>query len=107
MIEQLSKYTKWWNEFVEWMDGKGFYLMPKEIHISNKHKFMHKEFAYMISDRELLSLLVEFCDSKNYFIEYSHTGTNWLTYIYKQETETTFNLDPFGLTFKLAGASRR
>ncbi|KAF0148759.1 MAG: hypothetical protein FD143_2841 [Ignavibacteria bacterium] len=71
MIEQLSK-MKAWGKFLEWT-------------YTNKYHFNN--------ERELLSLLVEFCDSKNYFIEYSHTGTNWLTYIYKQETETTFNLD--------------
>jgi len=65
------------SEFVEWMDTQGFYLMPKETHINKEHKFMNKEFAYMISDRELLSLFVEFCDNNGYYINVDIVAKSW------------------------------
>jgi hypothetical protein len=88
VINELTK-SKCWNEFVEWMDKQGFYLMPKEIHISKEHRFMNKEFAYMISDRELQSLLVEFCDSKGRYIVPDIVGGWWYS-ISDKEGDVSF-----------------
>lgn len=66
MIEQLSK-TKVWNEFVEWATAKKYQqycLVDKENWNYTSIEMSRNEF----SDRELLSLLVEFCDSKGYYM---------------------------------------
>lgn len=57
MIEQLSR-MKAWAEFVEWMRNKGYKYDQYFWFTYNQHA----------SYRELLSLLVEFCDSKEWRI---------------------------------------
>lgn len=69
MIEQLSK-TKVWAEFVE------FVTKHEPVDFNNElNKFVLRTSSgvdFDLSDRELLSLLVEFCDSKGY-----HIGINY------------------------------
>ena len=65
MINQLSK-TKAWAEFVEWWQrrGYGWWIDDNGTFYSDTNR--------TASNLELLSLLVEFCDSKEYYIDIMH-----------------------------------
>jgi len=68
LTEQLKQYTKFWNEFVEWMET------------THQWELVDGAFWYLgsryISHRELTSLLVEFLDSKGYYVEVRSKITN-------------------------------
>lgn len=64
MIDQLKQY-KAFGKFVEWMKEHGYYF--HKIH----QKFFEARSDYDFtqpSNRELLSLLIEFCDSEKHMI---------------------------------------
>ena len=62
MINQLSK-TKAWAEFVEWWQrrGYGWWIDDNGTFYSDTNR--------TASNLELLSLLVDFCDSEGYYIQ--------------------------------------
>lgn len=62
MINQLN-HTKTWGEFVEWVNRSDSYRFYSDGTIRNIIS------DAPVNERELLSLLVEFCDSKGYYIE--------------------------------------
>lgn len=61
MINSLKQHEKTFRKFVEWMLKKN-YRMRNGIFLDYKRRTD-------ITDRELLSLLVEFCREQNYWIE--------------------------------------
>jgi len=67
MINSLKQHEKTFQKFVEWID-KGNYFVNKDELL--KRTFLgDKPIGYRLTnDRELLSLLVEFCREQNYWI---------------------------------------
>lgn len=89
MIDTLKQY-KAFGKFVEW-------IREEEIITVETLDCNFLEWHY--SDRELLSLLVEFCDSRGYYISthplsiiFSVSETKYST-ITRWEGEITFNFD--------------
>ncbi len=64
MINELKQYKKNWEEFVEWVENQSFYWKEKSVHVFEADNIF--TFAgRTINNREVLSLLIDFLDSKN------------------------------------------
>lgn len=68
MVEKLKKTPKMVTKFVTFMNCNGYYLLPREIHIHGERQFIHTSTARILSDREVVSFLVEFCEGAGYRI---------------------------------------
>ena len=73
MIDQLKQYPKTFQKFVEWMKNQKKYLDDKNRfywrYECGKASTLYELVYHSIylTNRELLSLLVEFCDSEGYY----------------------------------------
>ena len=68
MIDQLKQQPKTFTKFVEWMEKERNFIFLTSLQFEG--------FIPFIPDRELISLLVEFCDSEGYVILLGF-GSKW------------------------------
>ena len=65
-LDTLKQHEKTFQKFVEWMKKNNLDYLRENIAFVKQDVYGAN---YLIHDRELLSLLVEFCDSEGYYIQ--------------------------------------
>ena len=68
MIDQLKQHEKTFAKFVEWMGNQQIGNDSVGLWVNEFYTKTPIGFHRKVSDRELLSLLVEFCDSEGYYM---------------------------------------